>query len=72
MLWFISFAKKELRRAVRKASRLKITLNEKFLPIVGFDPGTFRTQSERATTELRGLMYVVLVKLYIVLPVLFL
>ena len=32
--------------------------NVKFLPTVGFEPGTFRLRRERATTELRGLMYV--------------
>ena len=30
--------------------------NVKFLPIVGFEPGTSRLLSERATTELRRLM----------------
>ena len=32
--------------------------NEKCLPTVGFDPGTFRLQGERANTELPGLMSV--------------
>ena len=30
--------------------------NVKFLPTVGFEPGTSRLLSERATTELRRLM----------------
>ncbi len=36
--------------------------NEKFLPTVGFDHRTFRLRSERATTELRGLMSVEWIK----------
>ena len=32
--------------------------NVEFLPTVGFEPGTFLLRSERATTELRGLMFV--------------
>ena len=46
--------------------------NEKFLPTVGFEPGTFRLRSERATTEPRGLMLVEWIKVHLVLPVLFL
>ena len=30
--------------------------NVRFLPTVGFELGTFRSRSERAATELRGLM----------------
>ena len=32
--------------------------NEKFLPTVEFEPGTFRLRSKRVTTELRGPMSV--------------
>ena len=46
--------------------------NEKFLPTVGFEPGTFRLRSERATTEPRGLMSVEWIKVHLILPVLFL
>ena len=44
---------------------------KKVLPAMGFEPGAFRLSSERATTELRGLMYLVSIKLHIVLPVQF-
>ena len=30
---------------------------KKFLPTVGFEPGAFRLWSERANTDLQGLMY---------------
>ena len=46
--------------------------NVKFLPTVGFEPGTSRLLSERATTELRRLMSSKLLKVHLVLPVLFL
>ena len=46
--------------------------NEKFLPTVGFEPGTFRLQCEGATTELRGLMSVEWIKVHLDLTVLFL
>ena len=46
--------------------------DEKFLPIVGFEPGAFCLRSEGATTELRGLMSVNGIKVRIVLTVLFL
>ena len=46
--------------------------NEKFLPTVGFEPGTFRLRREGATTELRGLMTVEWIKVHLVLTVLFL
>ena len=35
--------------------------NIKFLPTVGFEPGTFRLLSERATTDLRRLMSIELI-----------
>ena len=40
--------------------------NVKFLPIVGFEPGTSRLPSERATTELRRLMSIKLIKVHLV------
>ena len=40
--------------------------NVKFLPTMGFEPGTFRLLSERATTELRRLMTIELIKVYLV------
>ena len=46
--------------------------NEKFLPTVGFESGTFRIRRERAITELRGLMSVEWIKVRLVLRVLFL
>ena len=46
--------------------------NEKILPTVEFEPGTFRLRSERATIEPRGLMFVEWIKVHLVLPVLFL
>ena len=39
---------------------------------VGFETGIFRLRSERATTELRGLMSLEWIKSQVVLPVLFL
>ena len=47
--------------------------NVKFLPTVGFEPGTSRLLSERAsyTTELRRLMTTEWIKVHLVLPVLF-
>ena len=42
--------------------------NVKFLPLLGFESGTFRIQSERATTELRRLMYGVWFTVCRVLP----
>ena len=45
--------------------------NEKFLPIVGFEPGTFRLRTEGAITELRILMSVEWIKVHLVLTVLF-
>ena len=36
--------------------------NEKFLPTVGFEPDVFRLGSERATTALKGLMFVAWLK----------
>ena len=52
----------------------RVLQNEKFLPTVGFEKGTFLLQSELATTELGGLMSIheVWIKLHLVLPVLFL
>ena len=41
--------------------------NVKFLPIVGFEPGTSRLLSERATTELRRLMTTEWIKVHLVL-----
>ena len=46
--------------------------NIKFLPTVGFEPGTSRLLSELATTELRRLMTTDWIKVHLVLPVLFL
>ena len=46
--------------------------NVKFLPTVGFEPGTSRLLRERATTELRRLMTIELIKVTWFLPVLFL
>ena len=40
--------------------------NVKFLPIVGFEPGTSRLQSERATTELQRLMSTEWIKVHLV------
>ena len=40
--------------------------NVKFLPTVGFKPGTFRLLSERATTELRRLMSNKWIKVHLV------
>ena len=40
--------------------------NVKFLPTVGFEPGTSRLLSERATTELRRLMSTELIKVHLV------
>ena len=40
--------------------------NVKFLPIVGFEPGTSRLLSERATTELRRLMSTEWIKFHMV------
>ena len=40
--------------------------NVKFLPTVGFEPGTSRLLSERATTELRRLMTIQLIKVHLV------
>ena len=38
--------------------------NVKFLPTVGFEPGTSRLLSERATTELQRLMTIELIKVF--------
>ena len=46
--------------------------NEKFLPTIGFEPGTFRLRSESTTTELRGLMSDEWINVHLVLTVLFL
>ena len=46
--------------------------NEKFLRTVGFEPGAFWLPSEGATTELRRLMSVEWIKVYLLLTVLFL
>ena len=46
--------------------------NEKFLPTLGFEPGTIRLRSERATTELQGLISVEWIKVHLLLSVLFL
>ena len=46
--------------------------NEKFLPAIGFEPGTFRLRSESATTEPRGQMTIGWIKINLVLTVLFL
>ena len=43
----------------------------KVLPTVGFEPGTFRLRSERATTEPRRLMSVERINVHLVLPMLF-
>ena len=49
-------------------TRVELELqNKKFLPIVGFEPGTFCLRSERATTELRGMMSVEWIKGHLVL-----
>ena len=40
--------------------------NVKFLPTVGFEPGTSRLLSERATTELRRLMSTEWIKVHLV------
>ena len=40
--------------------------NVKFLPTVGFEPGTSRFLSERATTELRRLMSTEWIKVHLV------
>ena len=40
--------------------------NVKFLPTVGFEPGTSRLLSERATTELRRLMPTEWIKVHLV------
>ena len=40
--------------------------NVKFLPTVGFEPGTSRTLSERATTQLRRLMSTEWIKIHLV------
>ena len=40
--------------------------NVKFLPTVGFEPGTSRLRSERATTELRRLMSTESIKVHLV------
>ena len=40
--------------------------NAKFLPTVGFEPGTSRLLSERATTELRRLMSTKWIKVHMV------
>ena len=40
--------------------------NVKFLPTVGFEPGTSRLLSERATTELRRLMSTKWIKVHLV------
>ena len=40
--------------------------NVKFLPTVGFEPGTSRLLSERATTELRRLMSTECIKVHLV------
>ena len=40
--------------------------NVKFLPTVGFEPGTSRLLSERATTELRRLMSTKSIKVHLV------
>ena len=46
-------------RNERESIRVERELqNEKFLPTVGSEPGTFHLRSERATTALRGLMSV--------------
>ena len=39
--------------------------NIKLLPLVGFEPGTSRLLSERATTELRRLMTIELIKVHL-------
>ena len=39
--------------------------NVKFLPTVGFEPGTSRLLSERATTELRRLMSTEWIKVHL-------
>ena len=46
--------------------------NEKFLPTVGFEPGAYRLRSKGATTELRRLMSVEGIKVYLILTLLFL
>ena len=56
-----------LTRAGRNASRRELQ-NEKLLPSLQFEPGTFRVRNERATTELRGLMSVEWLKVLWVLP----
>ena len=40
---------------------------EKFLPTVGFEPGTFPLRSERSTTEPRGLISVAWMIIHLVL-----
>ena len=40
--------------------------NVKFLPTVGFEPGTSRLLSERATTELRRLISTKWIKVHLV------
>ena len=46
--------------------------NEKFVPTVGFELGAFRLRSEDATTELKRLMPVQLIKVHMILTVLLL
>ena len=41
--------------------------NIKFLPTVGFEPGTSRLLSKRVTTELRRLMSIELIKVHLIL-----
>ena len=46
--------------------------NEKFLPTLGFEPGTFLLRSEGATTDLRRQISVGWIKVPLVLTVIFL
>ena len=70
MSWLVSFA-----RATWRCKERELNENnkmQKVLRTVGFEPGTFRLRSERATTAPRRLMEVEWIKVHLVLPVLFL
>ena len=62
MVDFIRMGSLELCRS-RVERELK---NVKFLPTDGFEPGTSRLLSERATTELRRLMSTELIKVHLI------
>ena len=64
MSWLVSFARANWRCKERELSENNKI--KKSLPTVGFEPGTSRLPSERATTELRRLMSTEWIKVHLV------